>query len=405
MLFKDIVGQAEVKQKLVTMVEHNRLSHALLFLGKEGSGALPLALAFANYVSLNPAGNTAKAGDSGVDLFGEPVVVETKVPSTIEEADYYIQNHVSYGKVKDLVHPDIHYTYPVITKKAGEKPLSSDFVTNWRQFIKEQPYGNVFDWLQFIGAENKQGNISAHECNEIIRKLSLKSFESEYKILVLWMPEFLGKEGNKLLKLIEEPPPNTLFILVAESEDQILATILSRTQLVKVPLPHDEEIIQYLREKTDVVKAMQIVGISEGNIREALHLLKEDEDDWLLLVRDCFNAVKKTGPIGMVQWVTSLNELGRERQKQFIRYFIHILENCIKASILGINYIHLPDNEKEFVQRLNKITPVDALEEMANLLNDQIYYIERNANAKMLFHALIIRIYHIIANKNVILIS
>jgi DNA polymerase III subunit delta' len=405
MLFKNIVGQVEVKQKLITMVEHNRLSHALLFLGKEGSGALPLALAFANYISLNPTGSQIKPAESSVDLFGETVLTEHKIPTNADEADAFIQHHQSYGKVKDLVHPDIHYTYPVITKKAGEKPLSSDFITNWRQFVKEQPYGNVFDWLQYIGAENKQGNISAHECNEIIRKLSLKSFESEYKILVLWMPEFLGKEGNKLLKLIEEPPPNTLFILVAESEDQILATILSRTQLVKVPLPHDEEIIQYLREKTDVVKAMQIVGISEGNVREALHLLVGDEDDWLLLVRDCFNAVKKTGPIGMVQWVTSLNELGRERQKQFIRYFIHILENCIKASILGINYIHLPDNEKEFVQRLNKITPVDALEEMANLLNDQIYYIERNANAKMLFHALIIRIYHIIANKNVILIS
>jgi DNA polymerase III subunit delta' len=402
MLFKDIVGNAEVKEKLVTMVSHNRLSHALLFLGKEGSGALSLALAFANYVSLNPTNTNSAANE--VDLFGA-LPTTTIVPETADAADAFMQKHQSFGKVTDLVHPDIHYTYPVITKKSGEKPLSSDFVKEWRIFVKEQPYGNVYDWLQYIGAENKQGNISAHECNEIIRKLSLKSFESEYKILVLWMPEFLGKEGNKLLKLIEEPPPNTLFILVAESEEQILATILSRTQLIKVPLPSDEEIIQHLRTKTDVVKAMQITGISEGNLREALHLLKEDHEDWLQLVRDCFNAVKKTGPVGMVQWVTQLSELGRERQKQFIRYFIHILENCIKASILGINYIHLPDSEKEFVQKLTKITPVDALEELAILLNEQIYHIERNANAKMLFHALIIRIYHIIANKNVILIS
>jgi DNA polymerase III subunit delta' len=399
MLFKNIVGQQEIKQKLVTMVEHNRLSHALLFLGKEGSGVLPLALAFANYVSLQTPSSTTNE----TDLFGEAII--NKLPSTADEADAFMQNHKSYSKVTEMVHPDIHYTYPVIIKKTGDKPLSSEFAKQWRLFIKEQPYGNIFDWLQYIGAENKQGNISALECNEIIHKLSLKSFESDYKILVLWMPEFLGKEGNKLLKLIEEPPPNTLFILVAENEDQILSTIISRTQLVKVPLAVDEEIIQYLREKTDVVKAMQITGISEGNIREALNLLGDAENDWLQLVKDCFNAVKKTGPTGMVLWVTQMHELGRERQKQFIRYFIHILENCIKANILGINYIHLPDVEKEFVQKLNNITPIDALEEMANLLNEQIYHIERNANAKMLFHALIIRIYHIIANKNVILVS
>ena len=138
-------------------------------------------------------------------------------------------------KANQLVHPDIHFSYPVITKKAGEKPISTDFITEWREFVATNPYGNVYDWLQFIGAENKQGNITADECNDIIRKLSLKSFESEYKILIMWMPEFLGKEGNKLLKLIEEPPPNTLFILVAENEDLILPTIVSRCQLVKIP--------------------------------------------------------------------------------------------------------------------------------------------------------------------------
>jgi DNA polymerase-3 subunit delta' len=405
MLFKDIVGQEAVKQKLVTMLAQNRLSHALLFLGKEGSGALPLALAFANYVSLDPTAiNNSKSAESP-GLFGAREVSITKIPETAEEADIFMQNHPAYPKVRDMVHPDIHFTYPVITKKSNEKPLSSDFAKQWREFIKEQPYGNVFDWLQFIEAENKQGNITAHECNEIIRKLSLKSFESAYKILILWMPEFLGKEGNKLLKLIEEPPPNTLFILVAESEEQVLATILSRTQLIKVPLAADTEIIQYLRQQTEVVKAMQVTGISEGNIREALHLLKGDDDNWLLLVRDCFNAVKKTGPVGMAAWVTQLNELGRERQKQFLRYFIHILENSIKTNILGLSYVHLPEAEMDFVQKLNNICSIDSLEEIALLLNAQIYHIERNANAKMLFHALIIRIYHIIANKHVILIS
>jgi DNA polymerase-3 subunit delta' len=151
----------------------------LLFLGQEGSGALPMALAFAQYVVCENKSGTGIA--CGV------------CPSCL--------------KASQLVHPDIHYSYPVIPKKAGDKPVSSDYSTEWREFVAQYPYGNAYDWLQFIGAENKQGNITAQECNDIIHKLSLKSFESGYKILIMWMPEYLGNEGNKLLKLIEEPPP------------------------------------------------------------------------------------------------------------------------------------------------------------------------------------------------------
>ncbi|RYY00110.1 MAG: hypothetical protein EOO53_22520, partial [Gammaproteobacteria bacterium] len=208
------------------MVQHNRLSHALLFLGKEGSGALPMALAFAQYVSLLPTNN----GSQEPSLFGEPV--EVKLPATADEADTWMQKQPSFSKAAQMVHPDIHYSYPVIKKttRSDEKPVSTDWAAEWREFIQQYPYGNVYDWLQAIGAENKQGNITAQECNDIIRKLNLKSFESGYKILVLWMPEYLGKEGNKLLKLIEEPPADTLFILVAENESSILSTILSRCQ-------------------------------------------------------------------------------------------------------------------------------------------------------------------------------
>ncbi|HRI22807.1 MAG TPA: hypothetical protein PLA68_17735, partial [Panacibacter sp.] len=247
MHFKDIIGRQEIKQHLLEMVNQNRLSHALLFLGKEGSGALPLALVFAQYVSLLP---SAKAIANAVpSLFGdEPVITAAKkeLPQSINDADEWMQQQPAYSKSAGLIHPDIHFSYPVISKKSGDKPVSTDYVTNWRDFIKQTPYGNAFDWLQFIGAENKQGNITAEECNDIIHKLSLKSFESDYKILLMWMPEYLGKSGNKLLKLIEEPPPDTLFILVAENEEQILPTILSRCQLVKIPLPENSEIAEAL---------------------------------------------------------------------------------------------------------------------------------------------------------------
>src|ERR1700694_1851125 len=237
MLFREVIGQQEVKQQLVEMVQHNRLSHALLFLGREGSGALPAALPFAQYVSRLP---TQQAFNMGASLFDDSA--EVKLPATPDAADQWMQQQPSFTKAQQLMHPDIHYAYPVVTKKAGSPPLSTDYIAEWREFISQLPYGTIYDWLQFIGAENKQGNITAHECNDIIHKLNLKSFESGYKILVIWMPEYLGKEGNKLLKLIEEPPPNTLFILVAENEEQVLPTILSRCQLIKIPSLAAEDI-------------------------------------------------------------------------------------------------------------------------------------------------------------------
>lgn len=405
MLFNQVVGQQHIKQKLVTMVAHNRLSHALLFLGKEGSGALPLALAFANYVCLQATPQVSSS--SGASLFGEAqdTPAATPIPNTVAEADAFTLQHPGYSKVSNLIHPDIHYTYPVIIKKTGDKPLSSVYAKEWRAYLQEQPYGNSYDWLQYIKAENKQGNISAQECADIQHQLSLKSFESDYKILVLWMPEFLGNQGNKLLKLIEEPPPNTLFILVAENEEHILPTIISRTQLVKVPLAADEDIVQYLRDKTDVVQAMQVTGIAEGNIREALQLLLHQEHDWLQLAKDCFNAAKTHSPTLMVQWVTKCAELGREKQKQYLRYLIHLIECAIKATIMGKDVLQLTDADAQFVLKLVALLQVDALETLAVTFNNQIYSVERNANAKMLFHALIIRVHHIISNKNVILIQ
>ena len=211
MLFKDVIGLQETKRHLLDLVSNNRLSHALLFVGKEGSGALPLAMTFANFLILQPSTSTSQS------LFD---AVPTPIPnfSESEDADQWMVKQAGFSKAKDLVHPDIHFTYPVITKKPGTPPISTDYISEWREFISKYPYGNVYDWLQFIGAENKQGNITSNECNDIIRKLNLKSFESEYKLQIVWMPEYLGNEGNKLLKMIEEPPPNTLFLLVTENE-------------------------------------------------------------------------------------------------------------------------------------------------------------------------------------------
>ncbi len=397
MVFKDIIGQASVKAHLIDMVQQNRLSHALLFLGKEGSGALPLAINFAQFVVSQPA-----ASEPVADLFGGFTAIESgpayKSPQDLAEDP-------SYLRAAKLLHPDLHFSYPVISKKPGEKPVSADYIADWRDFYSQFPYGNIYDWLQFIGAENKQGNITAEECNEIIHKLSLKSFESAYKVLVLWMPEYLGKEGNKLLKLIEEPPPNTLFILVAESEEQILPTLLSRCQLIKVPLLSNEEVEEALFERAKASKetASQIAGIAEGNYREALQLLQHAEEDWHSYLREWLNATLKGGPIAQVKFTEEAAKLGREKQKQFLRYFNHLLQMSIRIKVLGADQVKMGDQEKDFAIRLNKIASVSQQQAIIEELDKASYYIERNANGKMLFQALTLKLYHIIQNKTLIL--
>jgi len=397
MQFKDVIGQEDVKQHLAELVEHNRLSHALLFLGKEGSGALPMAIAFAQYIVSLPATSTANAAD----LFG--MVAETGQSFIHPEK---ITSQPAWQRANELVHPDLHFSYPVIPKKSGDKPISTDYIAEWREFIQTIPYGNIYDWLQFIGAENKQGNITANECNDIIRKLNLKTFESEYKVLVMWMPEYLGNEGNKLLKLIEEPPPNTLFILVAENESLILPTILSRTQLIKIPSLSTEEVSIALEKQAKITaeQARQIASVAEGNYREALRLVSHAEEDWQSLLRNWLNTIMKTGPASQVKWIDETSKMGREKQKQFLRYFSHLLEQAIRLDSMG-DMLMIPDNERDFALRLNKIAGLGQQEAIIKELDNAIYYIERNANAKLLFHALTIKIYHIIADQQVINIT
>jgi DNA polymerase-3 subunit delta' len=396
MLFSDVIGLTETKQHLAEMVQHNRLSHALLFIGKEGSGALPMALAFAQFVVSQPA-----PAPMVEDLFGGMTALSSGPAYIDPEA---ISQQQAFQRAAQLIHPDLHFSYPVIPTKSGNKPTSADYSTEWRDFIKQFPYGNVYDWLQFINAENKQGNITAEECNDIIHKLSLKSFESETKVLLMWMPEYLGKEGNKLLKLIEEPPPNTLFILVAESDEKILPTILSRCQLVRIPSPATAEIEAALitRNQTEPETARQVAGICEGNYREALLLLQHAQEDWQGLLADWLKFTLRQMLPEQLKWIDEMAKLGREKQKQFLRYFNHLLEQAIRIRVMGIENLQLPEKEKDFALRLNKIAGVSQQQAIVEELDKASYYIERNANGKMLFHALTIKMFHIIQRKVVV---
>jgi DNA polymerase-3 subunit delta' len=382
MKFGDVIGQDGVAAQLKGMVEKGRLSHALLFVGREGYGALPMALSFAQYIVCEQVkiGSTAPGEACG------------QCPACVKAGQH--------------IHPDIHFSYPVIPRKSGDKPISTDYLSEWREFISLHPYGNVYDWLQFIGAENKQGNITASECADILRKLSLKSFESGYKILLMWMPEYLGNEGNKLLKLIEEPPDQTLFILVTEDESKLLPTIVSRTQLVRIPRIEKGAMEKALRDRAglEAEKAAQLAAVSEGNYREAQQILQHAEEDWMALLRDWMNAVLRSGPLAQVKWVEEIAKQGREKQKQFLRYVNHILEECLRLGVLGERETSLLPQEREFCLKLNKMASPGQVEAIIRELDNAAYYIERNAHAKMLFQALTIKIYYILRDNSVILI-
>jgi DNA polymerase-3 subunit delta' len=387
MLFHQVAGLNLIKGRLRQMLQQGRLSHAILFAGPEGSGALPLALAFSQYLVCEKVLRKPAADP----LFPSTGAAELPADSCGLCA--------SCVKAAQLIHPDIHYTYPVFPKKPGDKPVSADFISEWRAFIDRSPYGNLYDWLQFIQAENKQGNISAYECHDIARNLSLKSFEGGYKIQIIWMPEYLGGEGNKLLKLIEEPPPDTLFLLVAENESQILPTILSRLQIIKIPKPELADMEQVLQKlgQISAEQARKLAAVSQHNFREAMKYLQDEPEDWLGMLRDWLNSILKTGPVSQVKWIEETARLGRERQKQFLQYFIHLLEQAIRLKMSGgVQNSELPASEFDFAVRLNRIADPGCQQAIIEELNRAIYYIERNAHAKMLFHALSIRFSHIL---------
>ena len=229
----------------------------------------------------------------------------------------------------------------------------------------------------------------------------------------MWMPEFLGKEGNKLLKLIEEPPPDTLFIFVAEDESAILPTILSRTQLVKIPALTDDEVEEALitRGKVENNKARQIAGVCSGNYRESLQMLQHAEEDWQTLLREWLNAIAKNNITAQIKWIDEISKLGREKQKQFLRYFIHLLEQAVRVRMIDEStnfktpFSNMPEKEKDFAIRLNRLCSLSAQQAIITELDKATYYIERNANAKMLFHALCIRLFHIIKDNSLILVN
>jgi len=399
MLFKDVTGHEGIKTKLRGLIKDNRLSHAMLFLGKEGSGALPLVLAFSQYLVCDKI-RPALTQQPSPGLFGEQENIDILLP---EEACGECSACI---KSSQFIHPDIHFSFPVI-KIDNEPPISADWYKEWREFLKLSPYGNLSDWLQFIKAESKQPNITSRECQQILNNLSIKSHESVYKIQIIWMAEFLEKESNKLLKLIEEPPQNTVFFLIAENSEKILPTIKSRSLPINIPLPDDETIAGelVLRKKISEEKAREIASICEGNYREALLLVENSESDWQEIFREWLNRVYKYRQKPILDWIDSLTSGGREYQKQFLRHALLILEMALQLKTMNREDIRFREEDLLAAKRMEAMLTIAQIEAITREFNDALYYIERNANGKLLFHALSVKLHYIIKKNSLILVN
>ena len=370
MQFKQIIGQTTAKSLLTRMADNDRIPHALLLLGMPGSGALALALALAQYALCENRTDGDACGSCR-----------------------------SCVKTSKLVHPDLHFSYPTV----GTNVTSDQYLENWRKAISDNPYLDVNQWLQLIGAENKQGNINKEECNRIIKKLSLKIFEGRYKIMLIWLPEYLGKEGNRLLKLIEEPPENTLLILVAENQELILNTILSRCQLVKVPMLTDKEIEQGLIDLKNILleKARPIAQLAGGNFNEALKIVAQPENDNSALFLEWMRKCYVGNGVELVNWVEGFAKLGRENQKQFLQYGLHFMREYTTLKMAGADNgldIRLLPKERTTAQNLTKVIGFDQIGCITELFDNCAFAIERNANQKLLFLDASIKLNKILRN-------
>ncbi|GAB3527759.1 hypothetical protein GCM10027443_04660 [Pontibacter brevis] len=360
MQFSNIIGHQETKALLLKSVQQNHVAHAQLFLGQEGSANLALALAYATYINCENKQPEDSCGTCG-----------------------------SCVKMNKLVHPDFNFVMPVTTTKSVSKDaLSNKFMNEWREFVLTSPYQGLNEWMQHIGAENKQGNISKDESRQLVKLVSLKAFEGAYKIVVIWLPELMhSSAANALLKLLEEPPAQTLFLLVSQSAEKLLATITSRTQIMQVRNFTEQEVVAYLQQKfnTDDTTANQIAQLAEGNLNAAAKLTTEISSDYFVFftewMRHCYSY--KFGEL--IDMSDKFQTLGRENQKNFLLYALNLFRKVMLFGVDGSLISFLPPAELDFVQKFSKVITEANAGQLAEELNQAHYHIERNANPKMVF--------------------
>ncbi|MBR4923398.1 MAG: DNA polymerase III subunit delta [Bacteroidaceae bacterium] len=361
MFFKDIVGQEEIKKQLIKNVQENKIAHAQLFCGGEGIGKLPLAIAYARYIScLHP---------SEEDACG-------KCANCI--------------KFNNLAHPDLHFIFPVVKKKNTKEIVSDDYIAEWRELIAKTPYFNLHTWLEEMGAENQQALIYVKESNEIIRKLSLKSSQGGYKIIIIWLPEKMNQEcSNKLLKLLEEPAEQTVFLLVSEEPDALLTTIQSRTQRINIKGIDENDIKEALINIYGLQKqdATNIAHQCEGNFLKAIESISLNEENKLFF--DLFVALMRLSYQRKIKdmkaWSETVATMGREKQKHFLGYCQRMIRENFIYNFHNRSITYLANDEEAFSTRFAPFINERNVMEIMNELNEAQRHIEQNVNAKMVF--------------------
>jgi DNA polymerase-3 subunit delta' len=375
--FSALIGHSEVKHRLIRSAQAKRVSHALLFLGSTGSGSLAMAIAFSQYLVCENPGEDDSCGECA-----------------------------SCKKMAKLIHPDVSFSYPVAPKEKITKPRSVDFIAQWRVAILENLYLSYNEWMESLDLDNKQGIIAVHESADIINRLNLKSVEAPYKIVLIWLPERMNAEAaNKLLKIIEEPPDNTFFFLIAENHELLLQTIISRTQLIKVNRISDSDMLEALVElyKLDKTIARRIVHRADGDFNEAKKLMEKDEgiadmnQKFLLWMRSCL----RLNVQAISEFSQEFGSGSRESQKNFLRHALAVARECLLINYGDRSLIRLEGKDLEDMKRFAPFVNENNLDAFTDEINKAHFHLERNANSKLLFTNLSFAIHSLLHKSGV----
>lgn len=372
MFFKDVVGQEEIKKRLIRSVKEERISHAQLFSGSEGTGKLALAIAYAQYVSCRNRGETDSCGSCP-----------------------------SCHKYQKLAHPDLHFVFPVFNSPRIKNPVSDDYLPYWRELIHKNPYFNLSQWLNFIDAGNAQGLIYERESDSILRKLNLKSFESEFKVMIIWLPEKMHLHcSNKLLKLIEEPPNKTLFLLITENEESVISTIRSRAQLIKVPFIDNESVKKALLKTEGVAPDMvtDSVRLSNGNFIKALEYLNPGEDVQLFFEKfqEVMRFAYKREVLELIKWAEEMAQIGRDKQKSFFGFALRLTREYFVMNMKQNNLVYLNSLEKNWGQQFAPFINERNIVPFSKEFELGIKHISMNGNPRIIFLDIALRMVRLI---------
>ena len=375
MLFKEIPGNKIVKKELINSVTKNRIAHAQLFLGKSGNAKLALAIAFAQFLNCEERGETDSCNSCHSCLM-----------------------------YNSLSHPDLHLVFPVLKINKIKHPVSDNFISQWREIVSDNPYLSLTDWYKYFDAENKQGAIYKHEAQQLQKKVALKNYESAYRVILIWMPEKMNLTcANKLLKLIEEPPKGTFFLMASEDFEKLLPTITSRMQIVKTKPFSTEEIISFLETQKGIIKekALTIAAIANGNINKAINLSQNEikENGLLKDFQKWMQICYKVNLLELVSWTENIAKKGREHQKEFLQYALKIIRVCLILNINNQSILKLQKEEENFVSNFASFIHGKNSISIFERLEKSVYGIERNANPKILFYELSLQMMRLLKVK------